>query len=152
MERALFILFLPLGVINSVKNLYKNKKRPKKNEKIRSPEKSCLKTWGCESPKGQRADARWVMACNHKTQSFIKNGGQQNCLDEGLQTSWLLLTDYCTFAPRFLLMILVQNFDLINNHRKTWVWKSTEIKFYWPLKFCNSIINLTINSSSSSLL
>ena len=27
--------------------------------------------------KGQHADARWVIAYSHKTQSFIKNGGQQ---------------------------------------------------------------------------
>ena len=34
--------------------------------------------------KGQRADARWVMAYVHKTQSFMKNGGQQKCLDKAL--------------------------------------------------------------------
>ena len=34
--------------------------------------------------KGQRADAHWVMAYDHKTQSFMKNGGQQKCLDKAL--------------------------------------------------------------------
>ena len=32
LARALFILFLPLGVINGVKSLYKKKKRPKKGK------------------------------------------------------------------------------------------------------------------------
>ena len=32
---------------------------------------------------GQRAAACWVMACGHKTQSFMKNGDQQKCLDKG---------------------------------------------------------------------
>ena len=27
---------------------------------------------------------RWVMAYGHKTQSFMKNGGQQKCLDKAL--------------------------------------------------------------------
>ena len=27
--------------------------------------------------KGQHTDARWVMAYDHKTQYFMKNGGQQ---------------------------------------------------------------------------
>ena len=32
----------------------------------------------------KRADAHWVMAYFHKTQSFIKNEGQQKCLDKAL--------------------------------------------------------------------
>ena len=32
----------------------------------------------------------------------------------------------------FLLMILAQNFMLINNYMETWVWNSTEIKL-WTL-------------------
>ena len=32
------------------------------------------------------------------------------------------------FRSSLLLMMLVQNFQLINNHIKTWVWKSTETK------------------------
>ena len=36
------------------------------------------------SCKGQCADVRWVMAYGHKTQSFMKNGGQQKCLDTAL--------------------------------------------------------------------
>ena len=31
------------------------------------------------SCKGQRAGERWVMVYGHKTQSFMKNGGQQKC-------------------------------------------------------------------------
>ena len=34
--------------------------------------------------KGQHADVPWVMAYGHKTQSFMKNGGQQKCLDKAL--------------------------------------------------------------------
>ena len=36
------------------------------------------------NPQGQHADAPWVMAYSHKTQSFMKNGGQQKCLDKAL--------------------------------------------------------------------
>ena len=41
------------------------------------------------SCKGQRADVRWVMAYEHKTQSFMENGGQQKCLDKALYTKCL---------------------------------------------------------------
>ena len=48
--------------------------------------------------KGQRADARWVMAYVHKTQSFMKNGGQQKCLDKALplpgQSNFLEVLNY----------------------------------------------------------
>ena len=37
------------------------------------------------NPQGQHADAPWVMAYSHKTQSFMKNGGQQKCLDKALR-------------------------------------------------------------------
>ena len=59
------------------------KKRHKK-EKITLPNdawKGNLKTWNYN---GERADTRWVMAYRHKTQSFMKNGGQQKCLDKAL--------------------------------------------------------------------
>ena len=36
------------------------------------------------SCQGQRADSRWAVAYVHKTQSFMKNGGQQKCLDKAL--------------------------------------------------------------------
>ena len=39
--------------------------------------------------RGQRADARWVMAYGHKTQSFMKNGGQQKCFDKTLNGGFL---------------------------------------------------------------
>ena len=32
----------------------------------------------------KRADAYWVIDYFQKTQSFMKNGGQQNCLDKAL--------------------------------------------------------------------
>ena len=32
----------------------------------------------------QQADAYWVTTYFHKTQSFMKNGGQQKCLDKAL--------------------------------------------------------------------
>ena len=32
----------------------------------------------------QRTDTHCVMANGHKTQSFMKNGGQQKCLDKAL--------------------------------------------------------------------
>ena len=37
-----------------------------------------------QSYKGQCADTCWIMTYDHKTQSFMKNGGQQNCLDKAL--------------------------------------------------------------------
>ena len=37
------------------------------------------------SCKGQRADTCWVVAYGHKTQSFMKNGGQQKCLVKALR-------------------------------------------------------------------
>ena len=36
------------------------------------------------SCKGQYCDACWVLAYNHKTQSFMKNEGQQKCWDKTL--------------------------------------------------------------------
>ena len=36
------------------------------------------------SYKGQRTDAHWVIAHSHKTQSFMKKGGQRKCLDKAL--------------------------------------------------------------------
>ena len=33
----------------------------------------------------QCADARCIVAYGHKTQSFMKNGGQQRCLDKALK-------------------------------------------------------------------
>ena len=36
------------------------------------------------NPQLQCADTRWVIAYDHETQSFMKNGGQQKCLDKAL--------------------------------------------------------------------
>ena len=38
-----------------------------------------------QAARGQRADAHWVINYGHKTQSFLKNGGQQNCLHKALK-------------------------------------------------------------------
>ena len=54
------------------------------------------------SCKGQRADVRWVMAYGHKTQSFIKNGGQQKYLHKALRWQW----DYLSRNFATLLFIL----------------------------------------------
>ena len=35
--------------------------------------------------KGQCADTCWFMTYDHKIQSFMKNGGQQKCLDKALR-------------------------------------------------------------------
>ena len=40
--------------------------------------------WSPNCKASQLADARWVMAYGQKTQSFMKNGGQQQCLDKAL--------------------------------------------------------------------
>ena len=34
--------------------------------------------------KGQHANIQWVLAYSHKTQFFMKNEGQQKCLDKTL--------------------------------------------------------------------
>ena len=36
------------------------------------------------SYKGQPTDAHWVIAHSHRTQSFMKKGGQRKCLDKAL--------------------------------------------------------------------
>ena len=48
----------------------------------------------------------------------------------------------------FLLIFLVQNFILINDHIKTWVW-NWQKRSYWPWKFLNPI-NLAIFLARSS--
>ena len=39
---------------------------------------------GGHSTHTKHADAHWVLAYFHKTQSFMKNEGQQKCLDKAL--------------------------------------------------------------------
>ena len=51
------------------------------------------KAIGTPSCKDQRADARWVIANGHKTQSFTKNGGQQKCLGKALCISPQIVMD-----------------------------------------------------------
>ena len=47
--------------------------------------KAIWKSWNLSpSCKGQCADAHWVMAYRQKIQSFMKNRGQQKCLDKAL--------------------------------------------------------------------
>ena len=90
-----------------------------KKEKIKSPNdalKGYLKTWAlwnsqnfhghcpCTPPGGftvphmnppgeraQHANALCVTANGHKTQSFMKNGGQQKCLDKALNVCMCIL-------------------------------------------------------------
>ena len=57
-----------------------------------------------------------------------------------IQAVGKLITDwrYCSFAPPILLINPVHNFQLINNHIKTWVWKSMKMKLlalkvFWDL-------------------
>ena len=47
------------------------------------------------SCKGQCADARCVMAYDHKTQSFMKSRGQQNCLDKTLLWQITIISLWC---------------------------------------------------------
>ena len=47
-----------------------------------------------QSCKGQCSDTRWVMAYDHKTQSFMKNSGQQKCLDKALNGDNILLPEF----------------------------------------------------------
>ena len=109
---------------------YADKKRPK-NGKFAPPNdtwKDYLKTWsrwisqsfkghcpwttqrGLQHPiwtpsfNGQCADTHWVLTNDHKTQSFIKNGGQQNCLDKALLTFYLAI--FLTIFPKFVLIWL----------------------------------------------
>ena len=49
-----------------------------------------LEVW-TPSCKNQPADARWVMACSRKNQSFIKNGAQKKWLDKVLPIEVALL-------------------------------------------------------------
>ena len=46
--------------------------------------KGYLKTWELEPPAARVNAPPWVMAYSHKTQSFMKNRGQQKCLNKGL--------------------------------------------------------------------
>ena len=56
---------------------------------------------------GQRADARWVMTYGHKTQSFMKNGGQQKCLDKALPLLMRnVVTETYTWCSRIFLYLL----------------------------------------------
>ena len=45
--------------------------------------------------RGQSADARWVIAYSHKTQSFMKNGAQQKYLDKALSFYIMIFGQVC---------------------------------------------------------
>ena len=55
---------------------------------------------------GHCAATHWVIAYGHETQSFIKNGSQQKCLDKALTQ---------TFALRPLIFKLQQEVSKFNN-------------------------------------
>ena len=88
---------MAVGRRNHHASLTKAKRGPKK-EKIKSSNdewKGYLKSWARSSSpiwapyeppvaKAQLADPCCVMAYDHKTQSFMKNGGQRKCLDKAL--------------------------------------------------------------------
>ena len=59
-------------------------KEPKRPGALPLYPKSGAYSWA-SSFKGQCAGALWVIAYNHKTQSFVKNGGQLKCLDKALK-------------------------------------------------------------------
>ena len=44
----------------------------------------CSTPYELPAAKGQHADAHWVMTYGYKTQSFMKNGGQEKYLDKAL--------------------------------------------------------------------
>ena len=88
MERALFTLFFSFRSHQWCKKSVQ-KKRDLRKEKISHLKKGKIMLFenrGAWAPncKGQYADTRWVMAYSHKTQSFMKNGGQLKCLDKAL--------------------------------------------------------------------
>ena len=71
------------------KSIQKEKRELKKRKRLGHLKKEKIRLFenlGAWSPScnGQHADACWVMACSHKTQSFMKNRGQQTCLDKAL--------------------------------------------------------------------
>ena len=47
-----------------------------------------------QSCKGQCSDTCWVMVYDHKTQPFMKNSGQQKCLDKALNGDNILLPEF----------------------------------------------------------
>ena len=63
MDRALFIIFFTFRSHQRCKTSVQKEKRDLK----------------------KRADARWVMTYSHKTQSFMKNGGQPESLGKALK-------------------------------------------------------------------
>ena len=62
-----------------------------------------IRTSSCN---GQRADAHWIMAYGHKTQSFMKRRRQQKCLDKDLMPTYIekdrhtQYTNYLSFKVR----------------------------------------------------
>ena len=62
------------------------------------------------------------------------------------------LQENCTFVSPFLLMILLQNLKLINNHIETWVWKSTKMKLFTFKVLQFRLSGHLLFPSSSSLL
>ena len=77
--------------------------------------------------RGQCAGARWVMVYGHKTQSFMKNGGHQKCLDKAL-------FEIIGFHnSKYFLNVLFKN--LIAN----WCWN--RVYLYWFTAMILSIVN-----------
>ena len=55
---------------------------------------------------GQCADASWIIACEHETQSFMKNGGQQKCLDKYIYIYIYINNYYYLLRGSFFWMFL----------------------------------------------
>ena len=78
-----------------------------------------------KAARGQHAAARWVMAYSHKTQSFMKNKGQQKYLDKALMMygSWDLRHDsFLSFWEIFwpLILLITRKIKILKKWKKVW--------------------------------
>ena len=89
MERAFFTLFFTFRSHQWYKKSVLKEKETDKRKRSGHLKKGKIRLFenlgaGAPSCKEQHADARRVIAYSRKTQSFMKNGGQQKCLDKAL--------------------------------------------------------------------
>ena len=114
--------YLFFFTFRSEKSIQKGK-RDLKKEKNRWPNdawKSYLKTWGVE-PQLQRS--RVVMAYSHKTQPFMKNGGQQKCLDKP-RTYAFYLSKLFSFSRHSNIVIFSLPFHIFQILKDKWKWNN----------------------------
>ena len=141
--------------------------RDPKKEKIRSPNdawEGYLKTWDCwnsqssqglrppwtPSCKGQCADARCVMAYDHKTQSFMKSRGQQKCLDKTLLWQITIISLWCCLyfsvssTFNFAYLNFPQNANVSDNVQRLHSTRlPTSLNWYFLSHFLSSMISIT---------